>query len=205
MVLYALFEGMGIGFVIAGIVGPIAILCIRRTLQEGQAVGLAVGLGAAIADVVYSLIAGFGLTTIANFLIMHRIWFQVVGGLFLFYLGLKSFFEQVTLQAANVNARGRMAIVFSTFLLTMTNPITILSFAAIFTSFGVGVAGGYYGAVMLVFGVFSGAMAWWIILTSVLSKFRVHVTPTVLGYINKLSGLILIGFAIKSFLSAFGY
>src|SRR6185437_937183 len=94
-------KGFGVGFTVAAIIGPIGILCIRRTLSDGPAVGFAIGLGAALADAVYGLVAGFGLTFIANFLISQQLLLQFFGGIFLIYLGIHTFFAH-SAQAAHV-------------------------------------------------------------------------------------------------------
>src|SRR2546430_1126277 len=168
-------RGLLIGLSIAATVGPMSILCIQRTLNRGQLYGLVSGLGIATADGVYGSIAAFGLTLITNFLINEQIWIRLIGGLFLIYLGVKTILSQPPERAAMLNAKinSYLAAYTSTFLLTLTNPLTILSFAAIFAGIGVGSASkSLFSAIAVVLGVFSGSTLWWIILTSGISLLR---------------------------------
>ena len=197
MELWLLVKGLIIGFSIAAPVGPIGVLCIRRTLAEGRLVGLLTGLGAASADAVYGSIAGFGLTFIAAFLVSQQIWLSLVGGLFLLYLGLKTLRTAPADRAALTSHESLLSAYASTFFLTLTNPATILSFAAIFA--GVGLAnsdGTYLSAVFLVMGVFAGSALWWLLLSGGVSLLRARFTPPWLRWINRGSGFILSGFGL---------
>src|SRR5881409_981452 len=131
-------RGVAIGFSIAAPVGPIGVLCIRRTLAEGRLCGFASGLGAATADAVYGCVAGFGLTAVSNLLVSQQTWLRLIGGLFLCYLGVKSFFAGPAQTAAAPKSGALAGAYASTFLLTLTNPMTILSFAAVFAGLGLG-------------------------------------------------------------------
>src|SRR5215470_8265867 len=133
-----LLKGILIGFAIAAPVGPIGVLCIRRSLAEGQRMGLVTGLGAATADAGYGCVAGFGLTAVSGFMVGQKLWLGLLGGLFLLYLGARTFFSKPVDQAAPVAGKGLSSAYLSTFLLTLTNPMTILSFAAVFAGFGLG-------------------------------------------------------------------
>jgi threonine/homoserine/homoserine lactone efflux protein len=168
-----LLKGLFIGFSIAAPVGPIGLLCIRRTLANGRTSGLVSGLGAATADAIYGCIAGFGLTFISTLLISQQVWFRVIGGFFLCYLGLKTFFSRPAEQKASAKGNGLISAYASTFFLTLTNPMTILSFAAIFAGLGVASAGGnYVSAGVLVLGVFSGSALWWLLLSGGVAFFQ---------------------------------
>lgn len=200
-----MLSGLIIGFSIAAPVGPIGILCIRRTLAEGQASGLFSGLGAATADAIYGCIAGFGLTFISNFLITQQVWLRLIGGGFLCYLGLKTFLSKPAEQAASTKGNGLLGSYVSTFFLTITNPMTILSFAAIFAGLGVGGAGGnYVSAAMLVLGVFIGSTLWWFILSSSVTIFRKKFNPRRLRWVNRISGIIITAFGLIALLSLKG-
>lgn len=133
-----LIKGVIIGFSIAAPVGPIGVLCIRRTLAEGRLSGFLSGLGAATADATYGIIAGFGLTSIANFLIGQQLWLRLIGGLFLCYLGIKTFKTTTLDETISSKKQGLLGNYFSAFLLTITNPMTIISFAAVFAGLGIG-------------------------------------------------------------------
>jgi threonine/homoserine/homoserine lactone efflux protein len=190
-------KGFGVGFTVAAIVGPIGIMCIRRTLADGQAVGLAIGLGAALADTIFSLIAGFGLKFIGNFMLSHQLLLHFVGGVFLVYLGINIFRHQPSTEPAHVSGTGLIGIALSTFFLTLTNPVTIISFTAIFAALGLGPSD-YATGVKLVTGVFMGSALWFVLLTTFLSFFHKKIGPYGLMLINKISGLIIVGFGLAS-------
>jgi len=145
-------RGLVIGFSIAAPVGPIGVLCIRRTLTDGRLVGFSCGLGAASADAAYGCVAAFGLTTLSEFLVGQQFWLRLVGGVFLLCLGMKAFLQRPAEReaAASGPSKGFAGAYASTFVLTITNPTTILSFAAIFAGLGlVETSGGYAAAVLL--------------------------------------------------------
>ncbi len=185
-------RGLVIGLSIAAVVGPMCILCIQRTASRGQLYGLVSGMGIATADAVYGSIAAFGLTVITVFLVSQQGWIRLIGGLFLVYLGLRAIFTRPAERAAIAKADGFLAAYVSTFLLTLTNPITILSFAAIFAGIGVGGTGkSYLAAIMVVLGVFAGSTLWWCVLTGGVSLLRGKFTPQWLQWINRISGIII--------------
>jgi threonine/homoserine/homoserine lactone efflux protein len=191
-----LLKGLVIGFSIAAPVGPIGVLCIRRTLAEGRVVGLLSGLGAATADAFYGVIAGFGLTVISGLLVSQQLWLGLVGGMFLCYLGVKTFVAQPAVEAASSPpSRGHLWRAYvSTLTLTLTNPATILSFAAIFAGLGLAQTGGnYLSATVLVLGVFLGSALWWLLLSGGVSLLRTRLTPKRLRWVNRLSGLLIGG------------
>jgi threonine/homoserine/homoserine lactone efflux protein len=200
-----LLRGLVIGFSIAAPVGPIGVLCIRRTLAAGRAAGLVSGLGAATADAIYGCIAGFGLTFISSVLIRQQGWLRLIGGGFLCYLGLKTFLTRPTEQAASAEGKGLVVAYASTFFLTLTNPMTILSFAAIFAGLGVASASGdYVSAGILVLGVFIGSALWWLILSGGVSVFQAKFSPRRLRWVNRISGLMITGFGLLALLSLRG-
>lgn len=191
-----------IGFSIAAPVGPIGVLCIRRTLAEGWASGLASGFGAATADALYGSVAGFGLTFISSILIREQFWLRLIGGVFLCYLGIKTFRSIPHQQAAPARGFGLAGDYGSTFFLTLTNPMTILSFAAVFAGLGVVNANGsYLSAGILVCGVFIGSALWWFILSIGVTLLRARFNPQGLLWVNRISGLIIMGFGLLAFLS----
>jgi threonine/homoserine/homoserine lactone efflux protein len=192
-----LLQGGIIGLSIAAPVGPIGVLCIRRTLAEGRLAGLVSGLGAATADAFYGSIAGFGLTAISGLLVSQQAWLRLVGGLFLCYLGVKTLLARPAQQAAAVPGRGLWQTYASTLFLTLTNPMTILSFAAIFAGLGLGgTYGDYASAAMLVLGVFLGSAAWWLLLSSSVGAFRTKFPAAGLLWVNRVSGVIILGFGV---------
>ncbi len=194
-------RGLIIGFSIAAPVGPIGVLCIRRTLAEGRVSGLTCGLGAATADAIYGLIAGFGITSVSSILISQQVWLRLFGGVFLCYLGVKTFLARPAEKGVETRGRGLIAGYFSTFFLTLTNPVTIIFFAAIFAGFGLLERGNYVSAVALVSGVFFGSALWWMTLSIGVGVFRARVTPHWLQWINRTSGLIIGVFGLIAFAS----
>ncbi|MBW4659676.1 MAG: LysE family translocator [Drouetiella hepatica Uher 2000/2452] len=198
MDLYFYGRGLLIGFSIAAPVGPIGILAIRRTLTLGKRAGLVTGLGAATADAIYGCIAGFGLTAVSDLLLGQAFWLKLVGGLFLCYLGVKTFISHPAEETGVIeNNRAYWSMYTSTVLLTLTSPATILSFAAVFVGLGLATMGGNYTtAAVLVAGVFSGSALWWLLLSSGADLLRGKFTPQRLRGLNRISGLILLTFGI---------
>ena len=196
-------RGLVLGFTIAAAVGPISLLTIRRTLAHGRIYGLASGLGVAVADATYGGIAAFGLTAVTSVLVGGRLVLGLVGGLFLLVLAWRTIASRPEEVAVADERPGLAGAFLSIFGLTMTNPMTILSFAAIFAGLGV-VGRGGADAALLTFGVFCGSMSWWLILTAVVSALRTRVTVRSLTWVNRVSGVVLLGFAIVSIASAFG-
>jgi len=197
-------RGLLIGLSIAATVGPMSILCIQRTLNKGQLYGFISGLGIATADCVYGSIAAFGLTLITDFLLNEQIWIRIIGGLFLMYLGIKTILSQPSERAASLDMKSNsyLGAYTSTFFLTLTNPLTILSFAAIFAGIGVASASNnFISAIAVVLGVFSGSTLWWIILTSAISLFRKKLNAQWLLWINRVSGAIITIFGIAALIS----
>lgn len=188
-------RGLIIGFSIAAPVGPIGVLCIRRTLAEGRASGFLSGLGAATADALYGCVAGFGLTIVSGFLVDQRFWIQLIGGIFLLALGVKTLRSVPAEHAAAAAGSGLAASYASTLLLTLTNPMTILSFAGIFAALGVAeTSGDFSAAALLVLGVFVGSAAWWLLLSGGVGLLRDKLSSPVLRWTNRLSGVILVVF-----------
>lgn len=193
-------RGILIGLTIAAPVGPIGVLCIRRTLAEGRIAGLASGLGAATADAAYGVISALGLTLIADFLTAQQSWLRLVGGLFLFCLGVRAILSRpAVLETAPLGKKGLLSAYVTTFILTVTNPMTIFAFAAIYA--GILSAGQRTAnALMLVLGVFSGSALWWTALSGGVSLFRCWITPSALLWVNRISGFIVVGFGIALWL-----
>ena len=200
---FALFvKGLLIGFSIAAPVGPIGVLCIRRTLAEGRVSGFVSGMGAATADAVYGCIAGFGVTYLSSALIGQQFWFRVMGGVFLIVLGVKTFWSKPAEAASKTTGKGLASDYASTFFLTLTNPVTILAFAGIFAGLGLGnTRGDYTAGILLVSGVFLGSAVWWMFLSTGVGLFRAWFNGPRLRWVNRLSGTIIAAFGLLAFLS----
>lgn len=198
-----LLKGLILGFSIAAPVGPIGVLCIRKTLQYGRFSGLFSGLGAAVADSIYAVIAAFGLTIISDFLLAGQFWLRLIGGAFLLYLGWKTFIAKPAAEEKNVPHTTLLNDFISTFFLTITNPMTILSFLAVFAGLGLSsVHGDYLQAGGLVLGVFLGSAVWWLLLSEGVTLFRKKVSKKVMTWINRVAGIIIFGFGVGSLVSA---
>lgn len=201
--LWPFARGLAIGFAIAAAIGPIGLLCIRRTLVEGAAVGVASGLGAATADGFYASIAAFGLTAVADLLVGARRPLGVAGGCFLVALAVHSLISRPE-AAADRPPRSLTSAYATTVGLTIANPATILSFAAAFV--GLGLAGhDTPTAAALVLGVFSGSASWWVILAVAASAFRDRIGPSALrrlaggsSVLIGLLGLVAIGASLAA-------
>jgi len=197
-----LIKGIILGFSIAAPVGPIGLLCIRRTLANGMGNGFISGLGAATADALYGFIAALGISTVSIFLVDHQSYLRLIGGVFLLYLGYTTFKSMPAEVAANASGEGLIGAYASTLFLTITNPMTIMSFAAVFAGLGLGATGeNYISSFFLIIGVFIGSMLWWLILSGMVTVLRHNLDGKRLQLVNQLSGLIITGFGIFSLIS----
>jgi threonine/homoserine/homoserine lactone efflux protein len=193
-----LLKGFIIGFAIAAPVGPIGILCIRRTLANGRLTGFFSGLGAASADMSYGAVAAFGLTAVQDLLIGAQFWLHLLGGLFLIYLGFRTFTTKpANKPAAESTTLNLFKAYFSTLGLTLTNPATIISFTVIFAGLRLGEThGNFLSAAMLVGGVFFGSSAWWLTLSLIVGLFRERFTPVWMIWVNRLAGAVISAFGL---------
>ena len=192
------FRGVAIGFAIAAPVGPIGVLCIRRTIAGGMPVGLASGLGAAAADALYAALATFALTVATTFFARVTQPLHLIGGVFLLWLGVTTALRSAPADAAAANAPRAYAGAFlSTFGLTVVNPATIVSFAAVIAgaAFGSQPPAGF-AAVRLVAGVFAGSALWWLLLSAGVGIVRRGLTPLAVRAVNVASGIVLVSFGV---------
>lgn len=189
-------KGLVLGFAIAAPVGPIGLLCIRKTLNEGPAAGIACGAGAATADAAYGLVAALGLTAVSGFLVEQQTWLRLIGGLALAWIGVTTMLAKPTVKAAEIGAKNLVGDYAATFGLTIANPATILSFLAIFAGMGIGAGGGAAAASVLVAGVFLGSLAWWFLLAGAVSLMRRWATPERMVWVNRAAGAGLVGVAV---------
>lgn len=194
MLLWFLLKGALVGLIIAVPVGPVGVLCVRRTVIHGSAAGFFSGLGAASADAVFGIIAASGLTVVADWLLGYENWLRVVGGLYLLYIGISALRADPEDEAnSQRDAEGLLADFASTFALTIANPITIVAFLAIFA--GIGLAGEQASIArggVLVLGVWLGSLLWWGGLTFGTGLLRVSLRRDHLVWINRGSGGILL-------------
>jgi len=197
-------RGFVIGFTVAMAVGPMSVLTMRRTIAHGRLYGLVSGLGIATADASYGAVAAFGLTAITAALVGARMALGLIGGAFLIRLAIRTLRARPATAAATVDDRpGLPGAYLSSYGLTMTNPTTILSFAAIFAGFGLA-GGGLLDAALLTVGVFLGSSLWWVVLITAVGLLRTRLTPSVLIWINRISGAVLLGFGALAIALAAG-
>ncbi len=196
-------QGTLIGFSIAAPVGPIGLLCIRRSMAQGRWFGLASGLGAATADTFYGLVAALGLTAVTQVLLDHRTWLQVFGGAFLLWMGIATFRARPPSGPAPAGdeSAGRPGLggaFATTLLLTLTSPMTVLAFAGVFAGLGLGHVAdtGLRPALLLVAGVFCGSALWWLLLSTVASAVGRKFEPRHFVLLNRFSGSLLAGFGL---------
>lgn len=185
-------KGIAIGFAMALPVGPIGILCIRKTLTEGRLRGLVIGLGAATADLFYGSVAAFGLTYISDVLISQKIWIRLVGGALLLFLGIKIFRALPTDPKIQINNGGILRSYLTTIFLTLTNPLTIFAFLAVFAALGLGDELKNLSASLLVGGLFIGSCLWFLILSSGTILFRNKLDLVGLRWVNRIAGILVI-------------
>lgn len=200
-----LLRGALIGLAIAAPVGPIGVLCIRRTLAGGQIAGLVSGLGAATADLVYGVIAALGLTALAELLTGVSFWTRLLGGLLLCYMGWRTLRERPAEGPAAATGRGLLGAYASTFLLTISNPATVIAFFAVFAGLGAASAARSYGdGLVLAIGVALGSALWWLLLSAVVGLLRSRATPAAMRWVNIVSGVIIAGFGVAALASLVG-
>ena len=196
------FKGLLIGAAVSAPVGPIGLLCINRSLTEGRLRGFVSGLGAATADMVFCIIAGFGFTFVSRFLEERALWISVVGACGLVFLGLRIFFSRPAEKSCAVTGGDLVHIYVSTFVLTLINPVTILFFVALFTSLGVTLSHlDYPSLTLLIMGVLVGAVLWWFLLTGCVSLLHRKLTQETIRWVNRISGTIVMVLGLLAFLS----
>jgi threonine/homoserine/homoserine lactone efflux protein len=192
LLLIALLKGVAIGVVIALPVGPVGVLCVRRTVFEGPVYGFISGIGAATADTIFGVIAAAGLTFLRDWLLSYQDWFGAAGGIFLVIIGVRTLLVPPTeRETVPLSGERRLTAYFSTFALTITNPITILAFAAIFAKVGVAESAGMFTLGMLVLGVFAGSLVWWFGLSFGLFWLQRLAGSFHLAWLNRISGGLL--------------
>lgn len=197
-------KALVLGFAIAAPVGPIGLLCIRRTLHHGRLAGFLSGLGAASADTLFALIGAFGVGFIAELLLEYRVWLRIAGGAFLLYLGIMTLISPPAEHPAPLKAQGYFRCFWTTFLLTLSNPMTILSFAAIFAGLGALYGDLQFPSIWTVAaGVFAGSCFWWLILCEAVVFFRKLISHSIFVWTNRIAGALIALFGILVWLDAY--
>jgi len=194
MVLTLLIKGIIVGLLASIPLGPIGIICIQRTINKGKLSGFLSGMGAASADTIFAAIAGFSLSFIISFIQEQQVFFQAVGGLIVFGLGIKIFYTNPVRQLRRHKRKQNNLLedYLSVLLVTITNPLAVFLFIALFASLGVVVEGeNILLSLVATSGVLIGAMLWWYILTTLVDIFRDKFRLKQLWWINKLSGAVI--------------
>ena len=197
-------RGLIIGFTIAAAVGPISLLVIRRTIEHGGVYGFASGLGVATADASYGGIAAFGLTAVTTLLVSGRLVLGLVGGAVIVLLGIRTLLSRPGEVARDTDRPGLVGAFASIYALTMTNPLTILSFAAVFAGLGLATGATFVDAALLTLAVWGGSTLWWVVLISIVAFVRERVSTGVLLWVNRISGAALVVFGIVAVVAALG-
>ena len=194
MVLF--LKGAVIGFLLAAPVGPTGVMCIRYALSKGMLAGFVFGLGTVLADAVYCMIAVFGVKVMADFLVGNQFYLTCMGSIALFFSGGYVFCSQVGKLATQTSSKSMLGSFVAAFLLTLTNPLTILTFAAVFTGIGAGAGTDWRAASLLVGGVGSGAAMAWLTLSWLAVSLRAKFRPDSLRAVNRLAGIIIAGLGL---------
>jgi len=202
---FALFwKGLIVGLMVTIPLGPIGVLCIQRTLNKGRVSGFVSGLGASAADAIFAVIAGFGISYIISFVKAQQVYFQIFGGLIVMFLGIHIFYtnpvRQLRLQRMNKNRLHHDFL--SVFFLTITNPLAILLFLAMFA--GINVSDheiNAFGLSSLVGGVLAGSAGWWFLVSFIISIFRERIRLRNIWWMNKVAGAIVFVLGILAFIS----
>jgi len=196
-----LIKAIILGFSLAAPVGPIGLLVISRTVRKGRLYGFISGLGATFADGVYGCIAGFGFSAIISFLINHSDIIKPIGCIIMCLIGIKTFLSKTHVQQVKVkDAKNLIGAFTSVFFLTLSNPITIVFFIALFSGLGLHVGNSYFSILTFIIGVLLGSAAWWLILSSITGVIRHKINEKTIGVINKISGTVLVILAVIAYL-----
>jgi len=195
-----------IGISVSAPLGPIGVLCIQRTLNKGFKSGFISGIGAASADIIYAIIAGFSITYISDFLIEYQTYIRIIGGAFLILVGIRISISNPAKQVRKLRIKGNNYYkdYITSFLITVSNPITILAFGAFFATFNmIDKNAGNFPIVIMIITVFGGALLWWVSLISVVTVFKSKIRLRNLLWINRITGVLIVLFAIFVIISAF--
>jgi threonine/homoserine/homoserine lactone efflux protein len=201
MELIIFLKGLVIGFAMAVPIGPVGIMCIRKTLAEGHSRGLIIGLGAATADSIYSSIAAFGLTFVSDVIASQQFWLRLVGGGLLLFLGIRTFRIKREDPVPPFDKKGLLGSYVSAFIVALTNPVTFFAFIAVFAAFGLGYKLTIISACILVLGVLLGSCLWFLTLGYVATFFRKQLDSIGFRWVNRISGILIILSGVVAFMS----
>lgn len=194
-----------LGLVVTAPLGPLGIMCIQRTINRGMLSGFVTGLASALADIMYAIVAGFGISVIAHFLTEYQLVIRIIGGIIVSFLGVRIYFSNPAKQfrRQKIQKRSYVSDFISGFLLTITNPVVIVVFGAAFASFGLDKGDSVRSVTLTIIGVFMGAITWWFTLTTLVNIFRDKINLRKLWWINKITGVFVFLFGIIIIVSVF--
>lgn len=200
-----LIKGLGFGILVSAPLGPLGVLCIQRTINKGFLSGFVSGFGAAMADLIYASIAGLGISIIADFIEAQQSIIRAVGGIVVLVLGVLIFNSNPVKQLRKQKTQKSSYIgdFISSFLITITNPLTVVFFGAVFTGVGLNHTDSLEPVVLILLGIFIGALFWWMALTIIVNLFRKRIRLRNLWWINKITGVLVAIFGIGVFISIF--
>ena len=203
--MWLIIKGFALGLIVSVPLGPVGALCIQRTISKGYRSGLLSGLGAAFADLVYALIAGFGISMVIDWLIKVRKWIQAAGSIIFMIMAYKVFYTNPAIQVRRNRHRKTYSMedFMTTFLLTFSNPTPVFVFMAAFAGFIIQEELIYKDIILSITGVFIGCMSWWILLISVVNMFRSRIRLRHLLWVNKITGIVVFIFALALLIGSF--
>lgn len=189
-------KGLLIGIIVAAPMGPVNILCIHRTLACGRIAGLTAGMGAALGDAAFALIAALGITAVAAFVEAHEAWFRIPGAVMLLALGIKLWLSHPHYEQREVNGQSLLRSLFATFVLTVSNPITIAAFIALFVAWGLSSGLTIPAATEVVLGVLVGSMAWWVALVFIIGMLHRKIEDRHMLLLNRITAVAVVLFGL---------
>jgi len=186
-------KGIVAGIIIAAPVGPIALICVRRTLHKGERSGFISGLEAATADTIYGLVAAFSLSMASNYITEAKVELRFIGAVIMIVLGIRTFFAKVPANTKNVDQSTSWRDFLTTLFLTLTNPITIIAFGLAFAILGLDVQHrNFLASIFITLGVFVGSAIWWAFLSRSVHYFREKIDVKILQWVNHFAGVVII-------------
>lgn len=207
MEFWLFLKGFALGFCVAVPVGPIGLMCVQRALLFGRTAGFTTGMGAAAADGMYGFIAGMGMASVTHFLQSGEKWLHILGGIFLILVGYKMAKapvpQNLTCPTHTAKRKSKRRLFSESFLLTLTNPMTILGFLAVFAGFGLPAENGPLAVGIIVLGVIVGSACWWLFLSSLAAHYREKLKPIFLQRFNMAAGIAVAVFGLAAFLKSY--
>ena len=205
--MWLIAKGFLLGLVVSIPLGPVGALCIQRTISKGYKAGLLAGLGAACADLVYALIAGFGVSVVIDWLLKVRKWIQAVGSIIFMFMAYKVFYTNPAIQVRRSRRQKDRPLedFLTTFLLTFSNPTPVFVLMAAFAGFILNEEVNYIDIILSIAGVFAGCMSWWVVLVSVVNMFRNKIRLRHLLWVNKITGVLVLIFALALLIESFRF